>query len=790
MNPSLLRSFYRRLPALFWCCLFLMLAPPVLAANAFDNTDGFPFATGVFSSGDSGKEWQALDNRLEQIDSDLKESARGGEKQLQLKQQEVEAIKESVSAYIKMLEQQVSQLDSELNTLGKPGEEEPSSVTEQRKSVQEQKGKLEGKLVGYRLLLLHSETLDKKLMEMRQQLITDELLARGSTTPALLQKHGELTWRWVGGSLSYLFKDSGLQLLGSVQLLGYAALIVLAVITGSALRRRCLGWCREYHDENYHYALVLLASLSTYAPHLLAGVMTAILVQLLFSSSPQLFIYNFGITLPLLFASWAVLHFLFRGHGVGGAAFSLPNRISKGFGRSLKFAILVGYVGYLVFNTGAIAAASEPGKLLARDIFVVMLVLSLMWTNHYLRLLMSEHGVRGLGGVLFLLLLGSLVAEVTGYRNIAYWVLRAVIGSSLIIFFSWLLSHLMKEFFDSLRVGKLWWQQGVRRLFGYGMDESMPWLGWVYLLAATAVWMIAAYFVMLVWGVPNTTITQLYNYLLEGFQIGSLTIIPLRIVVAIIVFAVLLAISSWVRGRMEDKWLVKSRMERGSREALVTISGYVGVALAILVALGVAGVQFTNLAIIAGALSVGIGFGLQNIVNNFVSGLILLFERPVKTGDWIIVGNTEGYVKRISIRSTLIQTFDRADVIVPNSELISGQVTNWMLYDPRGRIRVPVGVAYGSDTEKVRDILLKIAGDHPSIITDGSATEPKVLFLNFGESSLDFELRAFISNIDERLQVVSDINFAIDAAFRSEGVEIPFPQRDLHVRSWQDPPKE
>ena len=224
-------------------------------------------------------------------------------------------------------------------------------------------------------------------------------------------------------------------------------------------------------------------------------------------------------------------------------------------------------------------------------------------------------------------------------------------------------------------------------------------------------------------------------------------------------------------------------MERGTRDALVTMAGYLGVALALIVGLGIAGVTFTNLAIIAGALSVGIGFGLQNIVNNFVSGLILLFERPIKKGDWIVVGNTEGYVKKISIRSTQIETFDRADVIVPNSDLISTQVTNWMLYDKTGRIRVPIGVAYGTDVEKVRQILNAIALDDERIITNNDEYKVRILFLRFGESSLDFELRCHIKNIDDRMQVLSDINFKIEKAFREQSIEIPFPQRDLHIRS-------
>jgi small-conductance mechanosensitive channel len=209
-------------------------------------------------------------------------------------------------------------------------------------------------------------------------------------------------------------------------------------------------------------------------------------------------------------------------------------------------------------------------------------------------------------------------------------------------------------------------------------------------------------------------------------------------------------------------------MERSAREALVSTFGYVAVALAVIVALSIAGIKFSNLAIIAGALSVGIGFGLQNVVNNFVSGIILLVERPVRTGDWIIVGGTEGYVKHISIRTTTIQTFDRADVIVPNSDLISNQVTNWTLRNLWGRIKVPIGVAYGSDTATVKETLLEIAKNNADIIKGNpQLSEASVLFLGFGDSALNFELRAIIRDVDRRLHVISDINFAIDASLQN-----------------------
>ena len=275
--------------------------------------------------------------------------------------------------------------------------------------------------------------------------------------------------------------------------------------------------------------------------------------------------------------------------------------------------------------------------------------------------------------------------------------------------------------------------------------------------------------------------SKLRVLVLEGISIGGVNIQPGRLLFALITFILLYVFSGWLKNGMDKNWLSKLRLERGAREALVTMTGYIGVSIAVVVSLGMAGVTFTNLAIIAGALSVGIGFGLQNIVNNFVSGLILLFERPIKTGDWIVVGQTEGYVKKISIRSTQIQTFDRADVIVPNSDLLSNQVTNWMLRDPIGRIRIPVGVAYGSDVHKVEQLMMEVPSGIEQVIKNNAKYPVRVYFLGFGDSALNFELRCFIGNIDEKLGVVSRINFGIEKAFRENNITIPFPQRDIHI---------
>ena len=177
-------------------------------------------------------------------------------------------------------------------------------------------------------------------------------------------------------------------------------------------------------------------------------------------------------------------------------------------------------------------------------------------------------------------------------------------------------------------------------------------------------------------------------------------------------------------------------------------------------------------------MSVGIGFGLQNIVNNFVSGIILLIERPIKVGDWVVVGGNEGLVRRISVRATEIQTFQRAAVIVPNAEFLSNSLTNWTHKDRNGRIEILVGVAYGTDTQQVEEILLGLAKEHEEVMT---IPEPFVLFRDFGASSLDFELRCFTENVTRRLRIASDLRFKIDAAFREANIEIPFPQRVVHM---------
>ncbi|MFI4996693.1 MAG: mechanosensitive ion channel family protein, partial [Hyphomicrobiales bacterium] len=272
------------------------------------------------------------------------------------------------------------------------------------------------------------------------------------------------------------------------------------------------------------------------------------------------------------------------------------------------------------------------------------------------------------------------------------------------------------------------------------------------------------------WGIESGSLVEALQAVIFGFSVAGVTISLASLLIAVMLFAAGVFVTRILQGWLETEFLPTTQIDAGLRNSIRTGVGYLGSFAAAGLALSALGLSVDKLAIVAGALSVGIGFGLQSIVNNFVSGLILLWERPIRVGDWVVVGNEEGIVRRINVRATEIQTFDRTAVIVPNSTFISGIVKNKILSDRSGRVALTVTVALSEDPKMVRDLLLSCIAAHPRILKQPS---PVVILKNFNANGIEFELFGFIEDVNATGDISSELRFAILERLREEDIAHP-----------------
>jgi small-conductance mechanosensitive channel len=257
----------------------------------------------------------------------------------------------------------------------------------------------------------------------------------------------------------------------------------------------------------------------------------------------------------------------------------------------------------------------------------------------------------------------------------------------------------------------------------------------------------------------------------------SLGVLIHFLILVLLLFLVTVRIRRWLVGRL----LVRTKLDPSGRQAVGSLFQYTAILLGLLFILQAVGIDMTALSVVAGGLGIGLGFGLQNIASNLVSGLIVLLERPVKIGDRIEVAGTEGEVIEIRARSTTVLTNDNIAIIIPNSRFITEEVVNWSYTDAKVRFRVPVSVGYETDVRRVEQLLLEVAAENPDVLADPA---PVVRFLEFGDSGLKFELRAWSTSLIQRKgKLVSALNFGILEKFRREGIPIPYPQRDVHLKT-------
>lgn len=379
----------------------------------------------------------------------------------------------------------------------------------------------------------------------------------------------------------------------------------------------------------------------------------------------------------------------------------------------------------------------------------------------------------------WILAIGAIAAAFGGYVALASFVTKQMVRVGFLLGALYIVLVLADEAIQAIFQARSAFGQVMTRSMGLAR-ETVEQIGVVLSgLVRLLLIAISALFILAPIGIDGQDMVTDAKTAFFGFRVGGLTFSLSAILTGLAFLLLGLAVTRGIQGWLDQRFLPRTRLDVGLKNSIRTSFGYVGTIVSVALAFSVVGLDLQNLAIVAGALSVGVGFGLQSIVNNFVSGLILLVERPVKAGDRVEIGGEIGYVRRITVRATEIETLDRASLIVPNSSLISGNVKNWMHRDLLGRVMLSVGVSYDADPEKVRDILLACMREHPKVLQHPA---PVVFFVDFADSALMFQMICVVANIDDFYSTQSDLRFAILKRLRAEGIEIPFPQRDLNLR--------
>ncbi len=371
-------------------------------------------------------------------------------------------------------------------------------------------------------------------------------------------------------------------------------------------------------------------------------------------------------------------------------------------------------------------------------------------------------------------LLMTLISQMAGYTLLSHWLLRATFETGFLLLFASIIIHLGQTAITLLFHHPRLVRRSFFQNFAAELSQRLEFL------LKVCVGIYCFVHLMPLWHLYSSSQEAWASLGHLALEIGPVRISLEMVFLATLAFYLAIQISWLVQALIETQMSSGKAIDRGVRDAIKKLIHYGIVTFGFLGVLSLLGMSVQNFVVVLGALGVGIGFGLQDIINNFLSGLILLFERPIKVGDLIVVNNEWGTISKIGLRSTVVQTIEHAEIIVPNSQLIAEKVTNWTHSSSMARLKVPVGVAYGSDVPLVMKILSEIATSHPDTV---KTQAPSILFMGFGASSLDFEIRTYIHDINKSFLIRSEMLQQIDSRFREAGIEIPFPQRDLHLRS-------
>jgi len=486
----------------------------------------------------------------------------------------------------------------------------------------------------------------------------------------------------------------------------------------------------------------------------------------------------------------------FAGQTAGGVLV-LDRDVARFYRRSLKLFLVYLGLGFLGLRSAGLLGFPESSRLFVEHFFLLGILVWGFWLlrrPYLIRLLPHLSAPTWLHrpvvslfvrGLLLFLLVVIILADLLGFQNLSMYLAQAAVWTMLavvILWFLWLMGETVILHLLHPEAGRALYFFPERAELIQRIYVFSRWALGIVLGIAVVLWSLNS------WGIAPRLVASAFQWTTWGPSLGPVRLTTLNVGGTILAIYLGFFLSRLIRSLMLARIFPRTALDAGVQYTITTTLHYVILILAGLIALTILGFPLTNLALVAGALGVGIGFGLQNIVNNFLSGLILLFERPIKVGDMLVIDGQWGTVKEIRVRSTIFETFDRYVLIIPNSELVSNKVLNWTHYGVGiNRLTLKVGVAYGSDVRQVTQLITEVCQANPRVV---AVPPPQIYFEAYGDNSLNFTIWVHLRIPSDRTPATHELNSAILEAFNANGIEIPFPQRDLHIKEWPAAPVE
>lgn len=747
-------------------------------------------ATGV-EADEMLKDWAERLNKLEEM---LNTAASISYELLDETRTKADKVRDEIDEFLAVLQPKVKEAEEQLENLGKvPDGGEPPQVASQRDEMQRIYGSLTATANVAESIRLRATQLITRIQEIRREKFAKRLFERVPET------HSLRTWESAPSQFLVAFQQVGQEIATwwsgterkaeAIQLLALALLIAIGT-NFLAVRgvRRFRAWNEPgeppYWRRSTSAAWVILLRLLPYAATF-SFFYYSFRAQGLFSENLDVLAYSAGRAILIVAAVSALITTVLAPRRRFWRLLPVDDRAARRI-RWLVIALAVIY-GFTLFIGTIRDVFQSPFTLTVAQGFVssiaiALLVMAILLTQRNARPIQDAPEFVWLDRLrwpVWGLAILILVTALTGFTGLSGFLSAQLIVSGTILSVLYLLMVWVDAVGESMASDEVPLGQFLQNRLGLDKRRreqlSLP----VTFLLKTAALIVTVPLVLLQLGFDRGDIWLWAETLFFGFKIGQTEISIFGIIAAILVFVIGYLVARLFQSWLDRRVLETAGIATGTRHSISTAVGYAGIIVAGLVAISYAGLDLSNIALVAGALSVGIGLGLQGVVNNFVSGLILLAERPIKVGDWVIVGGEEGFVKKISVRATEIETFNRSNVIIPNSMFISEKVENWTLHNYSGRISIDVSVHYRSDPRQVRDMLLEVARSNPIIM---KTPEPYVYFRDFGADALEFTLYAFTYDITRSFGLKTEMRIEIFEALREAGVEIPYRQTDVHFR--------